>query len=192
MAYLILYKSNDSHSLAAAWTALNKYPTATLKDTAGLSLSTIGTYIGTLVAATYTKIINCCSERRVEAVASSGIITMTHGGTAGDVGAVTVKNGSDTFTIGSATSAAGTATAFAVLLKASVNAGTAVHGYSADNSSGELTVYAPTSLGKTVGDALELGIVIKGVNLAGTVTTDFAAAATGKSKRSLADPEVTA
>ena len=61
MADLILYRSDDTSGKCqmAAGLAVKKYPSATLKDLAGLTEANITTYIGTLSANTYSNICVC-------------------------------------------------------------------------------------------------------------------------------------
>lgn len=178
MADLIIYDSSRAESLHTAHIAYMEYPAATLKDTKGLDMSTLDTWIGTLGDKAYGKIISCVNDTRVEEVLSTSVITFTHGGDAGDLGYITVDEGVvDPIPIGVLKSAAGTVTAAALLAKTSINLGTPEHGYTADNIAGVLTITAPAGTGVGA-ETFVLAIEVEG-SLAATVTTQFGAGVTG-------------
>lgn len=83
----------------------------------------------------------------------------------GDTITLSAPNGSGgSQALGTATSTNTDNTTFATLVKAAVNAGTATHGYSADNVAGVVTITAPISLGDLVGNLV--------VTTTGAVTID--------------------
>jgi len=179
MANLIIYRSDDADSLLGAAIALNSAPSSsTLHDTKDESVGTINTYIGTLVAGTYAKIYSCINDTRVEEVVGTAVITLT-GGAAGEIGYVLVDEGAGDICIGAYISAAAGATADAVLCIASINAGTADHGYSALNLLGVVTISAPAGSGAGANAYVCTAQVDTGGTLAIAITSDFAALATG-------------
>ena len=183
MANLIIYRSDDADSLLGAATALNSAPSSsTLHDTADETLTTIGVYIGTLVAGTYAKIYSCVNDTRVEEVVGTAIITVNGAGGAAEIAWATVTIGANTFPLGAIVSAAAGVNADAVLLTASINAGTARHGFSAVNTgapSAVVTISAPAGTG-ALANAYALGVdEDSGGTLDLVITSDFAALATG-------------
>ncbi|MBU1067766.1 hypothetical protein KKE60_08265 [Patescibacteria group bacterium] len=196
MTALLIYDSTKAQSIASLGVAYTEYNvtgnTVTVKDTAGLSLSTINTWIGTLSAAAYGKICVLVDTKRVENVAATGVITFSAAGAAGDICYITAQlAGGKTIVLGSHISAAGTTTAEAVLAKTSINAGTVYHGFSADNAAALLTVTAPLSVG-ALGNKYVLAVTVDNTGtLAASVTTTFAVGATGVTAQASAKAIVT-
>lgn len=178
MANLIIYDSSRSESRLTALIAMVKYPDATVKDFTGLALSDINTYVGTLSAATYSKIIVCVNNTRVEEVLGTMVLTIT-GFAATEVAYVMVDEGSGDMALGSYTSGGVSVTADAVLLAASINNGTVHHGYTAVAALGVVTVSAPVGTGALANAYAGAVDSDSGATIALTLTTDFAATATG-------------
>jgi len=86
----------------------------------------------------------------VVAVASSGTVTVTGAGTAGETVAITITTPQGNTLIASAVvPVAPTTTTTAAAIKDAINAGTSVHGYSATNALGVVTISANANKGVT-------------------------------------------
>lgn len=173
MAQLIIYDSSRAKSLASAFTALMKYPSATLKDFKDQTLSDINTYIGTLSAAAYEKIYCLVDNQRVEEVVATATITLT-AGAANEVGYIQVANAGGTvlLSVGYTTDAS-TDEADALIVKGIINNGTSAHGFSADNSAGVLTISAPAGSGATGNSYVATADADTGGTLGIAITNDF-------------------
>lgn len=116
----------------------------------------------------------------VTGVAATGVITITGAGTAGNTITVRIDTGAGVIELGTGiVPSSPTVTTSAAAVKAAINVATPIHGWSADNVAGVLTVTAPISLG-AVANAYTLGVVASGT-VAVTVTTPLASGVTALS-----------
>jgi hypothetical protein len=145
-AYLICYDSNRPYSVAAAAACQSKYPNAVIKDVTGYSPSDWNTYIGTIGAAAYDKIMVCVNSLRLEEVHASCNFAIT-AGAAADAGYVNVDDGVNSYTLGAFLSAAGGNAADATLLRDSINLNSVYHGYTAGGATHHVIVYPPDGVG---------------------------------------------
>lgn len=186
-AKLVFFNSKDPYSAASAACAYIKYGAdADMNDTQGKTIANLTTLLNTFTDNTATvihqsRILCYVGVARVEEIRATAKITVTNGGTAGDVIAVTIDEGTPVVTIGSFTSAAGTVTDIAVGLKASINFGTTYHGYTADNAAGVLTISAPVGTGVSA-NAYVAAVQVAGTSLAASVTNQFNTTTNGNVK----------
>ncbi len=183
MNVLLIYNSTNADSIAGMGEAYTKYNTSdntiTVKDTNGLALGALNTWIGTLGAAAYDKIFSFVNSTRIEEALATAVITLT-AGAANEIGYIQVANaGGDILLSVGYTSDAGTDTADADIVKATINDGTAFHGFSADNTLGVVTITAPAGSGVTGDTYVATGDADTGGTLAIVITTDFSATSTG-------------
>jgi hypothetical protein len=177
-AYLICYDSSRPYSIAAAAACQSKYPTAVIKDVTGFTPALWDTYIGTLGAAAYDKIMVCVNSLRLEEVHASCDFAIT-AGAALDVGYVAVDNGVTLDVLGGFVSAAGGDAADATLLRASINANTVHHGYTAGGATHHVIVYPPDGVGIAGNAYVGHGEAHGATLVIDNTGTDFADLATG-------------
>lgn len=183
MTILILYNSTNALSIAAMAVPYTEYNnadnTVTVKDTNGMSLSQLNTYITNLSDEAYDKIYSFVNDTRVEETVSQGKVTITEGAV-NEVGFLMVDNGvDDKFPIGYVISDASGSYHDAILLAASINSQTDVHGYSASRTDDVLTISAPAGTGAG-GDSYALSSdVTHGGTLDIAITEDFGVTTAG-------------
>lgn len=179
MADLIIYDSSRAESIHTARLALMDYPAATIKDTKGLVLSDLNTWIGTLSAEAYDKIISCVNDTRVEEVCSTAVLTITEGA-ANEVGFVTVDLGGGTvIPLAVVTADASGNYHDAIALTDSINDGTDYHGFSASRTDDAITITAPAGSGAG-GDSYSIAVdVTNGGTLDIVITKNFGADVNG-------------
>lgn len=184
MKILLIYDSTRAKSIASFGAAYTKYSygsdnSITVKDFAGLDLSTINTYIGTLSNGNYDKILVFVNTKRIEETVAKGKITISGAGANNEIGSIFVDEGSGAFCIGSFKSAGGGGAADATLAKQAINAGTAEHGYSADDTSTVVEITAPSGTGAGANSYAITSEVDTGGSLAITITDDMGDTTTG-------------
>lgn len=178
----VLHDNTSELSLGGLYVVLDKYPNATVVNVAGDNEATIDAHIADDVSSAQDFIfttIKADNTDTVTAVSGTAEITYTNGGAASEIVVIRVAIGGSSVVIGNFTSIGGTPTEAALGSLQSINRGTVYHGFTATQTGPVLEIAAATSVGADA-NAYVLAIDLDdGGAIAGTVTTTFAAAATG-------------